>query len=411
MSGSSELDPKVAGEEQAQDPPERVEEAEPSFFAQPRRIAQTLLVVLILVGAIYVLLPKIVGIEDALATLDQGNPWWIAVAVAFNFAAFGAYVALFRGVVGEQVLHLDWRESYQITMAGLAATRLFSAGGAGGIILTYWALRKAGMERRQSACRMVAFLALLYGVYLAALVIFGVLLRSHVLPGQNPIGLTIVPAALAGAVIVIFLLIALIPEDMERRMARFTQGYRFGRFAQRLATAPATLASGTRTALTFVRDPRRGGRVLGRQHRDPVGQLRGVLGRRPPGGAGTGLLRRDGRQPVPVRPRRRRRGRRGTDRHLRPLPASRLRRVRRRADLPADRLLAPDSARDRCLPPATEDRRAVGPGARAGHAARGRRGRRGRQPGRADPTSKSKVIYPAGSGTRDHGRGAQMTNE
>jgi|SRR5215211_4088926 len=262
MSGSSELDPKVAGEEQAQDPPERVEEAEPSFFAQPRRIAQTLLVVLILVGAIYVLLPKIVGIEDALATLDQGNPWWIAVAVAFNFAAFGAYVALFRGVVGEQVLHLDWRESYQITMAGLAATRLFSAGGAGGIILTYWALRKAGMERRQSACRMVAFLALLYGVYLAALVIFGVLLRSHVLPGQNPIGLTIVPAALAGAVIVIFLLIALIPEDMERRMARFTQGYRFGRFAQRLATAPATLASGTRTALTFVRDPRRGGLAL-----------------------------------------------------------------------------------------------------------------------------------------------------
>ena len=43
MAGSSDLEPQVAGEEQAQDPPERVEEAEPSFFAQPRRIAQTLL--------------------------------------------------------------------------------------------------------------------------------------------------------------------------------------------------------------------------------------------------------------------------------------------------------------------------------------------------------------------------------
>ena len=52
-------------------------------------------------------------------------------------------------------------------MAGLAATRLFSAGGAGGILLTYWALRKAGMERRQSVCRMVAFLVVLYSVYLA----------------------------------------------------------------------------------------------------------------------------------------------------------------------------------------------------------------------------------------------------
>ena len=36
-------------------------------------------------------------------------------------------------------------------MAGLAATLLFSAGGAGGIVLSYWALRKAGMRRREAA--------------------------------------------------------------------------------------------------------------------------------------------------------------------------------------------------------------------------------------------------------------------
>ena len=264
MPGSRDLEPKSDGEERARSRPELEEEAEPSYFAQPRRIAQTLLIVLILVGAIYVLLPKIIGLDDALATLDQGEPVWIALAVAFNVLAFASYVALFRGVVGERVLHLEWRESYQITMAGLAATRLFSAGGAGGIVLTYWALRKAGMERRQSACRMVAFLALLYAVYLVALVLFGVLLRVGVLPGRSPIGLTIVPAALAGAVIVVFLLIALIPEDFERRLGRFTQGYRFQRLAQRVATAPATLASGTRTAIAFVRNPRRGGlAVLG----------------------------------------------------------------------------------------------------------------------------------------------------
>jgi uncharacterized protein (TIRG00374 family) len=263
MPGSRDLEPKSAGEEEARSRPEFDDDAEPSFFAQPRRIAQTLLIVLILVAAIYVLLPKIVGLDDALATLDQGNPWWIAAAVAFNVLAFASYVALFRGVVGEQVIHLEWRESYQITMAGLAATRLFSAGGAGGIILTYWALRKAGMERRRSACRMLAFLVLLYAVYLVALVVFGILLRADVLPGRAPIGLTIVPAALAGAVIVVFLLIALIPEDLERRLAHFTQGYRVQRFAQRLATAPATLASGTRTAIAFVRDPRRGGLAVG----------------------------------------------------------------------------------------------------------------------------------------------------
>jgi uncharacterized protein (TIRG00374 family) len=171
-------------------------------------------------------------------------------------------VALFRGVVGERVLHLEWRESYQITMAGLAATRLFSAGGAGGIVLTYWALRKAGMPRRQTACRMVAFLVLLYAVYMLALVVFGVLLRTGVLNGASPVGLTIVPAAIAGAVILVFLLIALIPEDFERRLVSFSEGYRFRRWVHRLASAPATLASGTRTAIAFMRDPSRGGMAL-----------------------------------------------------------------------------------------------------------------------------------------------------
>ena len=113
---------------------------------------------------------------------------WIAVALAFNVLAFGSYVALFRGVVGENVVKLTWSESYQITMAGLAATRLFSAGGAGGIVLTYWALRKAGMPRRQSACRMVAFLVLLYAVYMLTVIIDGILLRTGVFNGPNPAG-------------------------------------------------------------------------------------------------------------------------------------------------------------------------------------------------------------------------------
>jgi uncharacterized protein (TIRG00374 family) len=172
-------------------------------------------------------------------------------------AAFGAYVALFRGVVGEKVIHLEWNESYQITMAGLAATRLFSAGGAGGILLTYWALRKAGMERRQSVCRMVAFLVLLYSVYMLALVVFGILLRTGVLSGEAPLSGTVIPAALAGAVIVICLLIALLPDDVEHRIGRHTSG-RFGAIATRLATVPATLAQGTRTAIAFMRHPRSG---------------------------------------------------------------------------------------------------------------------------------------------------------
>jgi uncharacterized protein (TIRG00374 family) len=249
---------KAAATESPLSAEEIVAEAEPSFFANPKRIVQTVIAVILLTVAIYVLIPKLFDLEDALGKIEEGDPLWIGIALAFNIVAFGAYVALFRGVVGEKVLHLTVSESYQITMAGLAATRLFSAGGAGGILLTYWALRKAGMERRQSVCRMIAFLVLLYSVYMLALVVFGVLLRTGVLPGEAPVSVTIVPAALAGVVIVIVLLIALLPHDFERQIEKRTSG-RFGRIASRLATAPATLAQGTRTAITFMRDPSQGG--------------------------------------------------------------------------------------------------------------------------------------------------------
>jgi uncharacterized protein (TIRG00374 family) len=265
--GQRDAEGQVSSPEQVDSAPsagERDEDVEPSFFADPKRIVQTLVIVGLLLVAIYLLFPRLVGLESSFRRLGQGDPLWIAIALALCVGSFFSYVALFRGVVGERVMHLEWRESYQITMAGLAATRLFSAGGAGGIILTYWALRKGGMPRRQTACRMVAFLVLLYAVYMLALIIAGILLRTGVINGADPIGLTIVPAAIAGVVVVVFLLIALIPEDFERRMYSFTRGYRFRAFVHRLASAPATLASGTRTAIDFVRNPERGGlAVLG----------------------------------------------------------------------------------------------------------------------------------------------------
>jgi putative heme transporter len=225
------------------------------------------LFVLIIV-AIYVVFPKLVGLDDALRKLDEATWYWVVIAIGFNVAAFGAYVALFRGVLGgtrDDDVHrrVDLRASYLITMAGLAATRIFSAAGAGGIVLTYWALRKAGMPRRRSACRMVAFLVLTYGVYTFALVTFGILLRTHVLPGDAPFGGTVVPAIVAAIAIGIFLLIALIPDDVERRIQRFAGGYRRTRYLTRLAKGPAAVASGVRTAIDYVRNPNRGALAVG----------------------------------------------------------------------------------------------------------------------------------------------------
>jgi uncharacterized protein (TIRG00374 family) len=180
------------------------------------------------------------------------------VAVGFNLVRFLAYTLLFRGVLSgehEDTVNrrLDLRASYQITMAGFAATILFSAGGAGGVALTYWALRKAGMERRRAACRMVAFMVLLYTVYLGALVLFGILLRTGVLSGERPVAGTIVPAAVAAGALLILGLVAMVPGDFERRLASLRRRRRL----QTLATGPATLATGVRTAIAYIRHPTR----------------------------------------------------------------------------------------------------------------------------------------------------------
>jgi uncharacterized protein (TIRG00374 family) len=233
-----------------------------------RKLFGGLALFILIIVAIYIVFPKLVGLDDALRKLDDAVWYWVVVAIGFNGAAFGAYVALFHGVLGgtrDDDVHrrLDFRASYLITMAGLAATRIFSAAGAGGIVLSYWALRKAGMTRRRSACRMVAFLVLTYGVYTLALVIFGVLLRTQVLPGDAPFGGTVVPAAVSACAIGLFLLIALIPEDVERRIQRFAGGYRRARYLTRFAKGPATVATGVRTAISYVRSPRRGALAVG----------------------------------------------------------------------------------------------------------------------------------------------------
>jgi uncharacterized protein (TIRG00374 family) len=239
-----------------------------ALLADRRKLFSGLALVVAIVVGIYIVFPKLVGLDDAVRKLDNAVWYWIVIAIAFNVAAFGAYVALFRGVLGgtrDDAVHrrLGLKASYQITMAGLAATRIFSAAGAGGIVLTYWALRKAGMPRRRSACRMVAFMVLTYGVYTIALVLFGILLRTHVLPGDAPFGGTVVPAIVSAIVVGVFLLIALIPQDVERRMQSVAGGYRRTRYLLRLAKGPATLSTGVRTAIAYVRHPQRGALAVG----------------------------------------------------------------------------------------------------------------------------------------------------
>jgi uncharacterized protein (TIRG00374 family) len=246
------------------EPTEEIEQAGTRLLGDRRRMLTVLAAFLLLIVGIYVLLPKVVGIGDSLDRITDPSWPWVVVAIGFNGFSFLAYAALFRGILGgrndRDPIHrrLDFNASIKITMAGLAATTLFSAAGAGGVALTYWALRKAGMERRRAACRMVAFLVLLYTVYAGALIVFGVLLRTGVLSGKAPVGGTIVPAGLAAIAFVVMGLVALIPGDLERRIVRHQERP----WVRRMATVPTTVARGVRTALDYLRHPRSGANAL-----------------------------------------------------------------------------------------------------------------------------------------------------
>jgi hypothetical protein len=101
---------------------------------------------------------------------------------------------------------------------------------------------------------MVAFMALLYGVYMSALVIDGVGLYLGLWPGAAPFAITIIPAIFGAVVIAVFLSMALVPRDFDRLMAAQGAGEgQLGRAARRLATVPSAAATGIRTALALIR--------------------------------------------------------------------------------------------------------------------------------------------------------------
>ncbi|HET8537195.1 MAG TPA: hypothetical protein VFL73_08465, partial [Solirubrobacteraceae bacterium] len=156
------------------------------------------------IAFLYFVLPQLGDVKDTWGKLDQGDPIWLAVAFGLQLLATASYIAVFQGVHVPPGYPIRFRESYQITMAGLAATRLFAAGGAGGVALTAWALRRSGMPRREVAERMIAFLVLTYAVYMLALIVCGFGLFYGLFPGPAPYGVTMVPAYIALIAIAIF---------------------------------------------------------------------------------------------------------------------------------------------------------------------------------------------------------------
>ena len=229
-----------------------------------KRLLQTGVVVVVLLVAIYFLFPKLVGLGDSLDKLGEADPLWIGIAVVFSIASYATYIALFKARCRRRGAAPDLGRDLRDQHGGGGGDSALLGGRRGGVALTYWALRKAGMARREVARRMIAFVGLHYAFYPLALIVFGLLLRTGVLHGENSVELTIIPAAVAGLLLAVGALVTMIPSDLEARLMPHAHGAHTRSFVEWAARVPETAGDGFRFALRLFTHPRQGGlAVLG----------------------------------------------------------------------------------------------------------------------------------------------------
>jgi uncharacterized membrane protein YbhN (UPF0104 family) len=89
---------------------------------------------------------------------------------------------------------MSWRTSSEIGLSELAANSLLSVGGAGGLALGAWILRRGGMDTGHIARRTVAFFLLTSLVNVTFLIVGGLGLATGLLSGSPSLLLSLVPA-------------------------------------------------------------------------------------------------------------------------------------------------------------------------------------------------------------------------
>jgi uncharacterized membrane protein YbhN (UPF0104 family) len=212
------------------------------------RRALHLVVALLLVGVAVAALPGLGGVRSHLVA---ARPGWLLAATAAELGSALAYVVVLRAVFCPC---MRWGPSYQLGMSELAANSLLPAGGAGGLALGAWALRRGGVSTDHIANRTVVFFLVTSAANFAAVIAAGIGLSLGVLPGGAAIALTLTPALLAIAAVLIVAFV--LPRLLDRVSLATSSGSAAGGVRARtrgfLSGSSGVVATGVRETVSLL---------------------------------------------------------------------------------------------------------------------------------------------------------------
>ena len=212
---------------------------------QGRRLVEVGVFLALIVGAIFTL----PGLGDLRERLTGADPALIALAAALEIGSCLAFVAAFRGVFSKSgastpAQRLSWRFSYEVGMSSQAANVLLPTGGAGGLALGAWALRRVGMPADRIGRRTVAFFLITSSVNFAAVIVAGFGLGLGLMAGEVALAMALVPAFAAT--------VALAAIAISPRVLDGAAGGSAGRVRRTLAKGRGYAADGIRDAIALL---------------------------------------------------------------------------------------------------------------------------------------------------------------
>jgi uncharacterized membrane protein YbhN (UPF0104 family) len=226
--------------------------------ALARRAAVPAALLAVVAGVLVVADGPAQAFAGALGRALDADPRWVLAGAICEILSFGGYVALMWLVGGRASPRLGLRASAEVTFGGAAATRLLPTGGAGGAALTIWAFRRAGLGPRDATRTLLAFLSVLYAVFLGAIAVSGGVLALGLAASSGPLALSAIPAAGAALAIAAGLaLAARRPAPGRDAPAPAADGRpsprsRAARLRAGLGETPATIGAGVRDALSVI---------------------------------------------------------------------------------------------------------------------------------------------------------------